>query len=204
MKILLLLLIFQSFSSCSNHKGLENKLNSMSEKKPTLNTKFEISHIENNFTQLNLEDFGRIGGQAIAAKDSNSIPLEVIASKFLEPINQLEYSRSFIRNGYYAGYKYKVNDSIFILSCMKTSDCFDYEVDWTLFNVKSQLVISKIVVDCWNSDSEFSLREFDGNRISLYMKYKRHFLNGFEGDNSTPIEQVKHYIIVQNRFVEED
>lgn len=49
--------------------------------------------------------------------------------------------------------------------------------------------------------SDRHLRSFDGNKIVIYTKYKRHFENGFEGDNSKPIEMESTYVIKGDKFV---
>lgn len=178
--------------SCSNseHKKVLNK--TLNKKMESYESKdFDINNIENNF----IEKTGNSTDDLTKINKSILIPYDVIYNIFLYPVNETIYEKSYLKSKYYAGYKMKISNNIWILCYLHHFDLHSEEMIWTIYDSKNKQVKSNLVIASWNDGTEKRIKHFDGKRISMTSTYKRNFKNGMEGDNSNPIEVLENFEI---------
>ena len=152
---------------------------------------FDINNIENNFIEksdIPNEDLTKIDKSVI-------IPYKIISDIFLYPVNETIYEKSYLKSKYYAGYKIKVSNNIWILCYLHHYDLHSEEVIWTIYDSKNKQIKSNLVIASWNENTEKRVSNFDGKRISIITIYQRNFQNGMEEDNSKPIEILENFEI---------
>gem|GEM_PF-2032004 len=179
--------------TCSKKAEKENlfKPTSMSIPYNSESNNFDTVNIENNFKEKNIKE---LNSSNISSIDKDlSIPYEVISDIFLYPVNEITYGSSYLKSKYYAGYKIKIANNVWILSYLYHFDLHSEKVIWTVYDSKNRQIKSNLIIASWNSDSDKIVNEFDGKEISITTTFKRHFKNGMEGDNSKPIELIERY-----------
>lgn len=196
MKIFIVILLI--ITSCSNSEQKKVLNETYSKEMETSELKsFDFDNIENNF----VDKTGNLKDDVSKINKSVSIPYEVIYDKFLYPVNETIYEKSYIKSRYYAGYRLKIADNIWILCYLHHFDLHSEELIWTIYDSKNKQVKSNLVIASWNENTEKKVNYFDGQRISISTTYKRSFKNGMEGDNSRPIEVVDNFEIEDSRFI---
>lgn len=201
MKLLSLILLLDILS-CSN-KDSDKKISVLQKTEIMSNENFLDSfnriNIEKNFFDIKIN---KINESPSKLKKAVVIPNDVITNVFLYPVNETEYGDSYIKSKYYAGYKVQIAKNIFILSYIYHFDLHSEKLIWSIYDSEYKKIISNLVVANWNQNVDRSLRSFDGNQIIIVVSYKRHFVNGMEGDNDEPIKISEHYKIDDKfRFV---
>lgn len=195
--ILLPLLIF---FSCNKNMD-NNKKNSKIENLQEINNRIvDTINIEKNFEEKSINELH--GSFEKISNRENLIPYEIVSNVFLYPVNETIYINSYLKSKYYFGYRVKISDNLWILSYLRHYDLHNEQIIWTIYDSKIKQVKSNLVISSWNTDSDKKIKSFDGKRISINTIYKRHFLNGMEGDNSKPVELTEVYEIDKNyRFI---
>ncbi|OCA72451.1 hypothetical protein BBI01_10030 [Chryseobacterium artocarpi] len=177
-----ILLIIVSCSNNDQKKALNNIVN---EKMENYESKdFDIINIENNFIEKTdncTDDLSKIYRSIL-------IPYDVISNVFLYPVNETIYEKSYLKSKYYAGYKIKVSNNIWILCYLHHFDLHSEELLWTIYDSRNKVIKSNLVIASWNESTEKKINYFDGKHISITSSYGRNFKDGMEGDNSIPIE----------------
>jgi hypothetical protein len=202
MNLFFLLTASVSLLSFSCNSQQEHNINKKNIKMQSQRS-FDISIIENNFQTVSLSD---INNKSITL-DGNSnyfVPAIVLSDIFLEPINEIQYSKSYIESTYKSYFKYKINDTLWLLAYHHHYDLHDYDIVWILYNNQKRLITSKIIVEGINQYLSRELKSFNGKEFSIYNKYQRHFENEIEGDNKKPIINEINYIIKGDKFVAVD
>lgn len=195
----MLILILLTIISCSNseQKKVLNKTYSKEMETSKLKS-FDFDNIENNFVDKTSDlkdDITKINKSVL-------IPYDVISNRFLYPVNETIYEKSYIKSKYYAGYKLKIADNIWILCYLHHFDLHSEELIWTIYDSKNKQVKSNLVIASWNENTEKKVNYFDGKTISISTTYKRNFENGLEGDTSKPLQVVDNFEIDKDsRFI---
>ncbi len=189
MKIFILMIfIIISCTSGEQKKVLSNKLDK--ELKNYESTDFDIKNIENNFiekTTKHYNDLSKIDKSIV-------IPYDIISNVFLYPVNETIYEKSYLKSKYYAGYKIKISNNIWILCYLHHFDLQSEEIIWSIYDTKKKQIRSNLVIASWNDNTEKRINDFSGNNISIKSTYKRNFQNGMEEDNH-PIEILENFEI---------
>ena len=185
-----------SFSCNSQQEHYTNKKNI----KMHITLPFDTNIIENNFPTVSLED---INNKSITLNGNTNyvIPNNILSDIFLEPINEIQYSKSYVECTFKSYFKYKINDTLYLLAYHHHYDLHDYDIVWVLYNSQKKVITSKIIVEGINQYLSRELGSFNGKELLIYSKYKRHFENGIEGDNNEPIIKEANYIIQGEKFV---
>ncbi|HYF01767.1 MAG TPA: hypothetical protein VEC36_00195 [Patescibacteria group bacterium] len=185
---------------CSNAQ--ENNLR-FAEGSWIVNFNFDYDKFENNFVEYSLEEL--LQKIDIIKQDSTKvIPYDIASDVLFYPVNELKHSKSLMGNMFFSGYRYKINEDVWLLAYERIYDSHDYEIVWILYNSKEKIMTSKLVAFGGIRDSQTEVKKFDGEKIFLKTSYDRHFLNGFEGDNSKPVVIESNYVIKGNKFVPEN
>ncbi len=194
---ILILLITMSCSNSEQKKVINKTFSKEMEMSEMKN--FDFNNIENNF----VDKTGNLNDDIIKINKSILIPYNVISDTFLYPVNETMYEKAYIKSKYYAGYKLKVADNIWILCYLHHFDLHSEELIWTIYDSKNRQIKSNLVIASWNENTEKKVNYFDGKKISISTTYIRNFNNGMEGDNSKPIEVVENFEIDEDyRFVQ--
>lgn len=188
---MLIILIVFFLSSCNNDKKNITKINI---EKINSNKMFDTINIEKNFEIKNIDELQN-KFEKIYTDKNRLIPYDVMSDTFFYPINKTIYSNSFIENKFYAGYRIKISENIWILAYLYNHDLLEEEVIWSIYDSNTKKIYSNLVIAGWNTNVDRKIKNFDGKNISIDTKYKRHLENGMEGDNSKPIELNEIYEI---------
>ncbi|WP_294219428.1 hypothetical protein [uncultured Chryseobacterium sp.] len=183
-----MIFIIISCTSGEQKKVLSNKLDK--ELKNYESTDFDIKNIENNFiekTTKHYNDLSKIDKSIV-------IPYDIISNVFLYPVNETIYEKSYLKSKYYAGYKIKISNNIWILCYLHHFDLQSEEIIWSIYDTKKKQIRSNLVIASWNDNTEKRINDFSGNNISIKSTYKRNFQNGMEEDNH-PIEILENFEI---------
>ncbi|WP_312342579.1 hypothetical protein [Chryseobacterium binzhouense] len=191
MKIYFILSLF--FLSCSNKSDGNNSQQTSKMMQAKLNNNFDTINIEKNFEIRNFTDF-----QKPINNSDNLIPYEVVSNTFLNPVNETIYGKSYLKSKYYIGYRFKLTEKIWILSYKHHYDLHGEDLIWSIYNIETKQLLSKISVNSIDVNFNRSLKNFDGKKISITTIYNRHFENGMEGDNSDPVELEEAFGINEN------
>lgn len=186
--------------SCSGQQPSNNQLPKSMSMKGIDTTQFNRNNIESNFKLMTLEEINK--NQLKIYEDCYiDIPSSVLSDLFLIPLNLINYSNSYIANNYKTLYRFQLSDSLWILVYYLHYDQHFAEIVWNIYDNKESRITSKLIVSGDNFECDREFISFDGTKVVIYTKYKRHFENGFDGDNSKPIEVESTYIIQNNKFV---
>ncbi|MFZ4929540.1 hypothetical protein [Chryseobacterium sp. Mn2064] len=159
---------------------------------------FDFNNIENNF----IDKTDNLNGDLTKINKSVIIPYEVISNTFFYPVNETMYEKSYLKSKYYAGYKIKISNNVWILCYLHHFDLHSEELIWTIYDSKNKQVKSNLIIASWNENTEKRINNFDGKNISISVTYKRNFKNGMEGDNRKPVEVVDNFEIDKEyRFI---
>lgn len=161
---------------------------------------FDTSVIENNFPTADLEDINN-KNVTLNRNSNHIIPANVLSDIFLEPINEIQYSKSYIESTFKSYFRYRINDTLWLLAYHHHYDLHDYDIVWILYNSQKRLITSKIIVEGINQYLSRELKSFNGKEFLIYNKYQRHFENEIEGDNNEPIIKEVNYTIQGDKFI---
>ncbi|RNA61786.1 hypothetical protein D1631_07495 [Chryseobacterium nematophagum] len=178
--------------SCSNNEQKKVSYNTFNKEMESYESKdFDINNIENNFIENTHNSIDNL----IKINKSIIIPYEIMSNIFLYPVNETIYEKSYLKSKYYAGYKIKISNNIWILCYLHHFDLHSEEVIWTIYDSKNKQIKSNLVIASWNENTEKRVNNFDGKNISITTIYQRNFQNGMEGDNSNLIEVLENFEI---------
>ncbi len=185
------MLIVFFLSSCNNDKKNMTKIYT---EKINSNKMFDTINIDKNFEIKNIDEL-QDKFEKIHTDKNRLIPYVVMSNTFFYPINKTIYSNSFIENKFYAGYRIKIAENIWILAYLYNHDLLEEEVIWSIYDSETKKISSNLIIASWNTNVDRQIKNFDGKIITIVTKYKRHIENGMEGDNSKPIELHEIYEI---------